>query len=140
MQQMCRNGIAVAFLILCSWQDIKTKMLSGKMLLLFGAGGILLNIALQTAWQQCIKGIVPGLVLLLFGKVSDEQIGYGDGAALIVLGFFLQEYEIILVLLLGLFLCAISAIVMFFSGKWKHSTAVPFMPFLTAGLGIKLLL
>lgn len=140
MQQMCKYGIALAFLILCSWQDIKTKMLSGKMLLLFGVGGIFLNILFQTAWQQCIKGIVPGLVLLLFGKISDEQIGYGDGMALIVLGLFLQEQEIILVLLLGLFLCAVSAVLLFFMGKWKHSTAVPFMPFLTAGLWIKLLL
>lgn len=140
MQQMCRDGIAGIFLILCSWQDIKTKMLSVKLLLLFGAGGILLNVMYETPWQACIRGLLPGVVLLFWGKLSEEQIGYGDGMAAVVLGLLLPGGELLLVLMMGFFLCAVSAVFLFFAGNRKRNLSVPFLPFLTAGFGIKLLL
>lgn len=115
-------------------------MLSVKLLLLFGAGGILLNVMYETPWQVCIRGLLPGVVLLFWGKLSEEQIGYGDGMAAVVLGLLLPGGELLLVLMMGFFLCAVSAVFLFFAGNRKKNLSVPFLPFLTAGFGIKLLL
>ena len=51
MQQMFRYGITAAFLLLCSWQDIRTKEISMRLMLLFAVTGIFLNILTWTPWQ-----------------------------------------------------------------------------------------
>lgn len=136
---MCREWIAGIFLIICSWQDIREKIISGKVLLLFGTGGLIANMIFQIPWQQWIGGLVLGVLLLLLGKISEQQIGYGDGMAVMVVGLFISWKEILAVLLVGLFLCAISSIIVFFLGKWKRNLRMPFLPFLAAGFGIQLL-
>lgn len=139
MQQMYRYWITGFFLFVCSWQDIRRKKLSGELFLLFGIGAIIVDIFYQTSIWLCITAMLPGLILLAFGKISEQQIGYGDGFAVMVMGLLLPGRETVAVLLFGFFLCALGSVGLFFSGKWKRKMAVPFVPFLTAAYVLLLL-
>lgn len=138
MQQMFRYGMMAAFLLLCTWQDIRTKTITIEPVLLFGTAGIVLHILTGTSWQACAGGILPGMGVLLFGRLSQEQIGYGDGIVLCVAGLFLSWKETLGLLMMALFLCALVTVGMFFLGRLKRHTSYPFLPFLTAAYGIYL--
>lgn len=140
MQQMFRYGITAAFLLLCSWQDIKTKEISMRLMLLFAVTGIFLNILTWTPWQIWVGGILPGVGMLVFSKLSEEQIGYGDGIALFVTGLFLTGKETLGLFLTALFFCAFITVPMFFTGKLGKGASYPFLPFLAAAYSIYLFL
>lgn len=69
--------------------------------------------------------LLPGLLTLAFGKLSKEQIGYGDGWLLLALGFWLESQRLYQTVFLGILLCCVGA---FLSRKKE----LPFVPFLTA--------
>lgn len=133
MQQMCRYVITGLFLSICSFQDMRMKRLSVRLLLCFGVIGLIVDICFQTAPLLCIIGILPGISLVLLGRVSRQQIGYGDGFAVMVIGLLLPGKETIAILLMGLFLCACSSVVILCMGKGGKKTVFPFIPFLEAG-------
>lgn len=76
---------------------------------------------------------------MIFGKLTGEQIGYGDGLIVIVTGLFLSGRENVSLFLIGLFLCAVSTTVLFFTGKITRRTTLPFVPFLAVAFLIQAL-
>lgn len=139
MQQMFRCGLAGIFLLICTFQDMKTGKISGYLILLFGIVGIIVDIIFKIPWQMCISGILPGLGILVFGKLSKEQIGYGDGFVMSVMGLFLSGRENISLFLTALFLCSLCTIILFLKGKIRRQMTFPFLPFLTIGFVIYVL-
>jgi len=139
MQQMLCRGITILFLVFFTWQDIRSGRISMTGVLLFAAAGVLWNVVYGRSWQFCAEGIVPGIGILLFGKVSGEQIGYGDGLVLSAMGLFLTGREVAGLLSGAVFLCALGTVILFFSGKLKRRMSLPFLPFLTAAYGIMLI-
>lgn len=141
MQQMCRYGITGIFLIICSWQDIRRKELSGEVLWLFGMIAVFVDILFRTEVIMCIKGLLPGVLLLVLGKVTRQQVGYGDGLVVVIMGLLLMDRETVAILLAGLFLCAIVSMGLFFRNGLERGRGLrlPFLPFLAAGYGIQLI-
>lgn len=133
MQQMCRYVITGLFLGICSFQDMRMRRLSVRILLCFGILGLIVDICFRTALILCIIGMLPGISLLLLGRASRQQIGYGDGFAVMVIGLLLPGKEAMAVLLVGLFLCACSSIVILCIGRAGKQSVLPFVPFLAAG-------
>lgn len=140
MQQMCRYGLTAIFLLSCTWQDIKTGKISCGLFCLFTVTGILSNILLKNSLLTLPVHILPGIGILLFCRLSGEQIGYGDGLTMTVAGLFLTGREIIGLFLIALTLCSVSAMVLFLFKKVGKKTTIPFLPFLTAGFVIYMLL
>lgn len=138
MQQVFRYGMTAVFLLICTWQDVRSGKISGKILVLFAATGMAVHLLTGGGWRTFVMGTLPGIVILLFGKVSGEQIGYGDGAVILVTGLFLTGKENIGLFLTGLFLSAAFVIVLFFTGKLKKQMSLPFLPFLLAGFILRI--
>lgn len=136
MQQMFRYGIAAVFLTGCSVYDVKTRKLPGRWLLFFLLIGIFVNIFFPTPFFMWIGGFFLGGMVLLFGKLSEEQIGYGDGLAIAVSALFLETGEVTGMFLTALFLCAGIAAVLFITGKIRRRMRLPFAPFLAAAFFI----
>lgn len=132
MQQMFRYGIMAVFFILCSWCDIKTRKLPAGLILLFAAAGIFVNIFWPMPYRMWIGGFLLGGGILLLGKLTGEQIGYGDGLILIVGAFFLTGKEMAVMFLTALFLCAVFAVFLFLAGRARRRMRLPFVPFLAA--------
>lgn len=136
MQQMLRYGIMTVFLTGCSLYDVKTKKLPGKWFLLFLIAGIFVNIFFPTPVLMWIEGLLSGGMILLFGTLSGEQIGYGDGLIVTVSALFLRNGEVISMFLTALFLCAVVSAVLFLTGNIKRRMSLPFAPFLAAAFFI----
>ncbi len=139
MQEMLRCGLTALFLLFCTWQDVKTGKISLRLICFFALTGILVNFVLKSPLHTWVYSILPGLGILLFGRLSGEQIGYGDGLVMVVTGLFLEARGAVSLFLSGLLLCAVSAAVLFLSGKATAKTTFPFLPFLLAGFVVQMI-
>lgn len=136
MQQMLRYGIAAVFLTGCGVYDVKMRKLPGRWLFFFLLIGIFVNLFFPTPPFMWLGGFLLGGMVLLFGKASEEQIGYGDGLTITVSALFLKTGEVTGMFLTALFLCAGVAAVLFITGKIRRRMRLPFAPFLAAAFFI----
>ena len=77
--------------------DIRKKEISVISSFICGSVALLLRIAMgllrpqADAVQFLLTAILPGCVLLLIGKITRQEIGYGDGILLLVCGLCLGD-------------------------------------------------
>lgn len=112
-------------LLFLSAEDIREGRISMIPVLELGLTGLFRIVYMKGSAQW-----IPGILILCLGYVSKEKIGYGDGWLLLALGMWLDLYELLLMLELGIVCCIIYAAV---SGKKE----LPFVPFLTAAYLLK---
>ncbi len=129
----------VLFLAVCSVQDIKEKKLSVRMLvgfsiLFFISSFFPENILLQ----QRACNMLPGAIALLIAFLTREQIGYGDGVCMLILGNIVS-YGMLLSATMGglILLCGCSAVLLV-RKKAAWETTLPFLPFLMIGMVIQM--
>lgn len=82
--------------------------------------------------QFLLTAILPGGVLLLIGKITRQEVGYGDGILLLVCGLCLGGKETIFLFVSGLFLMFPISLVLLLSGHTDRRAELPFAPFLLA--------
>lgn len=125
----------MAFLILCSIQDIREKRLSVKMLvvssLLFSGMSLIFE---EIPIEKRLYNILPGMSAFLLAFLTKEQIGYGDAACLVVLGILVSAGCLSGAIMAGLILLSICSIILLAWKKANRKTTLPFLPFLSAGM------
>lgn len=129
------QGFELIFLGVGSYLDIKNQELPIEFLSAFGILGILCNILWNyQSFKSIVFGGCVGVLFLIIGRVTGEEIGYGDGAGLCVLGIF-EGWEGLIPLGFGAF--CLSGVY----GLWKvigcrqcFSDTIPFYPFLFMAL------
>lgn len=137
------NLIVLLWMVGMSVLDIRSKrvpiwlMVGGGMLALavaFAENFVLL--ANNQAWWnyagELAGGMIPGICLLLLGFTT-KTVGSGDGVVMILLGALLGWKKCLLVLCVGLFLAALSSLILLALKKVKRNTFLPFIPFLCLG-------
>lgn len=118
--------------------DIRKKEISVIRSVICGSVVLLLRIAmgllrLQTdAVQFLLTAILPGCILLMTGKLTRQEVGYGDGILLLVCGLCLGGKNAILLFVSGLFLMFPVSLILLLSGKADRRAELPFAPFLLA--------
>lgn len=134
---------AAALLAYHSVFDFRRQYIPGKSL----AAGVILSscwtlgrVMMGTqSWSASCIGLIPGIVVLLLARVSREQIGRGDAWELIHMGNWLGWSHCLMALgiaLSGIFLVSVLLLAL---GRAKRNTRIPFVPFLCAGVVIRLL-
>lgn len=131
-------GAALILTALLAGQDIREKrvslfviVLSGSIALLYLAAGERLEFV-----SLCFR-ILPGAFLLFTALLSEEKIGYGDGAAVLVLGLWTSGIFCLLTVSIGLLLAGIYGTLLLLSGK--KNCRIPFMPFLLTAMEVMLI-
>ena len=132
MQQMWRYIGTFLFLTVCSVQDIGRKKISVTVPVLFAVLGIALDLWQQAYCAEYLPGIVLAGSTFLFAKVTQEQIGMGDGLVLLVLSLFLTGKELIAVFLTALIAAAVVSGVLLALRRAGRRSRLAFVPFLTA--------
>ena len=118
--------------------DIRKKEISVISSFICGSAALLLRFAMgllrpqADAVQFLLTAILPGCVLLLIGKITRQEIGYGDGILLLVCGLCLGGKNAILLFMSGLFLMFPVSLILLLSGKSDRMAELPFAPFLLA--------
>lgn len=130
---MVVNSLVGLLLIIAGISDIKTRKVSIKLLLLFGAAALANTIFLQRTdvvgmLLGMLLGMIPGIILLLLGKLTRESIGYGDGCLIIIIGIFLGINKTIELMMTALFMAAIYSIFLISFKKAGRKKEMPFVP------------
>ena len=77
--------------------------------------------------------------MLLVGRVTREEVGYGDGLLLMAIGPAFGLEHIILGLFCGLFVISILSVCILVLSKGNRNTKIAFVPFLALGMGVMML-
>ena len=140
MQQMWRYIGTFLFLTVCSVQDIRRKKISVTVPVLFAVLGIALDLWQQAYCAEYLPGIVLAGSTFLFAKVTQEQIGMGDGLVLLVLSLFLTGKELIPVFFTALSAAAMVSGVLLVMKRAGRRSRLAFVPFMTTALLLEWLL
>lgn len=94
----------------------------------------------DSLWQLHLLGILPGIVVWMIGKLSGNRIGSGDGYVIMTLGICLGIWKILSCLLYGTVFCGLTGVILLVMKRKRKEDMLPFLPFLTMGYVITILL
>ena len=113
--------------------DIRYRKLPLWITLIGTVIGAVLMITMKELSLERGLSFLPGIVCLLYGKISKQAIGYGDGLLILMLGVYWDVHRILEVCIWAFFLGALIALAIFVI-KRKGKQEIPFVPFLLIGL------
>lgn len=140
--------MVLLYLVIASYQDIKTYMLSTKLSLCFAVLFIVLTFlwhyhssALATtaiAESGCaiITGLIPGIAIILLAYFTHQKIGYGDGILISIIGIALGFRDTFIVCIISFAASAIVAAFIILRAKLRRAhvkQTLPFIPFVLIG-------
>jgi prepilin signal peptidase PulO-like enzyme (type II secretory pathway) len=82
--------------------------------------------------------MLPGIMFLLISWTTNEKIGYGDGMMILIIGLIMHSQLCITAVAIGLVISSMFSVIMIFTKRMNLRTRIPFIPFLTIGVGISL--
>lgn len=134
MTQMVGLFVGI-FMITGSVYDMKSMELPVWLLISGGCGGIVIASVLllgrQMQWWELLWALLPGGISLVLAFVTRQQLGYGDGIVLLILGGSLGMEGVFAVWILGMFLSFVVSLVLLLTQKVSKDSRLPFVPFLT---------
>lgn len=141
MEKQMQNEylIAILFISVCAFFDIKRKEIPVLLIMIFGIVSIILvGISDNPDWMMILYSLIPGAALLTLSLCTRESIGYGDGFVVLVLGVLLGLSKCLSCVFLGFFLLSACSLLLLVLRKVNGKSRIPYMPFLAAGLGVVL--
>lgn len=131
------NSIACVYLGICAVFDCIKKEIPLAAVWLGMVTAIILRAAGflgRTTWWGLGMSLLPGIFFWILGFVTKEQVGYGDGWLLLMIGLFVGYENCFVVLLIGLVTESSVALLLLVFRKIHRDEEVPFAPFLLLGM------
>lgn len=125
------EGVELLFLGIGSYFDLKNQKIPIWFLMVAGVLAVFVNILFD--YQDLFMilcGICVGGLLLIAGWISKEEIGYGDGIGVLVLGIFEGGLELLSILLIAFLLSSIWGVLKVIVFRKSRKEMMPFFPFL----------
>lgn len=117
--------------------DIKRKKIPVYMLIILAAAGIISNFTVgEFDIEKRIVAMLPGTILLIVSMITKQQIGYGDGMIILIMGLYIDIDDILSIVLSSFLLSSIAAIILMTVFKKKKNFEMAFSPFLLIGYGL----
>lgn len=129
--QWGKEILLIAVLVGLSAQDMKKKKISLIPVIGMFMIGIITVCMEKYRLTGLLFALMPGVFMLVFAKLSNEQVGYGDGLILLALGLLLNEAQLYFTLMVAMILVFCVSVVMLLTKKGTKKTTLPFVPFLT---------
>ncbi len=126
--------IALGILAGLSFLDLKYRKISSSIL---AAGSVLaaayiLLFNREQFWLSA-GGLGVGLLFVAVSRVTGEKLGYGDSWLLCILGAYMGLWDQLSLLAFAWLCVAAAAAAVLASGRCGRGTALPMIPFITAG-------
>lgn len=129
--------IGMIFMAICTVTDIKSRTVSGTVLVVFGMVSLIYAVICRDgSIYGILYSLLPGAFLLALSLCTKESIGYGDGFLVSALGILTGFSTCFLTVVSGFLLSAVTALVLLVCKKVNGKSRLPFVPFLTLGLGV----
>jgi leader peptidase (prepilin peptidase)/N-methyltransferase len=129
-------------LFIASVIDVKKKDISMLLILICGALSLFTKVIPAVFsgdpqnMTELILSVSPGLMMLLISRISGQSLGYGDGLMALAVGPIFGFEKMALGLMIALFLSSILSIALLVAKKAGKKTTIPFLPFITLGMGV----
>ncbi len=125
------------FMVVCTVMDMRKKEIPAVIIVLFGLP-LLCHMIFgnERQWIGLLYSLMPGMFLLMLSYCTKESIGYGDGLVVLVIGICMGTGICIAALAAGLMISAVCGMALLVFRKAGGKTRMPFVPFLSAGLGV----
>lgn len=134
--EVLRQILCTAYLIVCAMQDFRRQKIGLKMSACAGCAALLLDAAVLFSGQAEVLtyagGLLPGIMLLLLAGLSGGAAGTGDGIGFLVLGALLGAWRTWILLMYSLLLASIGGILLMLFHKAERKTRMPFLAFTAA--------
>lgn len=132
------NGIGgLLFLASLTIEDIREQKISFYKIFIAGILAFFYQgFANPLFLRQLLVIISPGILMLLISFISKENLGYGDGLAVIVLGLWTGWIFTLLTVCTGIILSSGYSLVYLLQHR---RNTIPFIPFLLLGMEVTLL-
>ena len=89
--------------------------------------------------SDVLMSLMPGVFLLLLSFVSGQSVGYGDGLLILCAGPALGAGVAVMGMVAGVFACGLMSGILLVLKKVGKKAKMPFVPFLTLGMGVMML-
>lgn len=131
--------IVMILLVIFGIEDVRKKSLSLPMLVAAFGFALLFRLFLFGEWKVGVAGVGSGILVWLIGKISQGQIGQGDGFLLMITGIMLGFWKNMELFLAALFFCAFYSAGILILRKKGRGYRIPFVPFLAGAQLFRLL-
>ena len=130
-------------LIIASIEDVRTKEIPAWEIVacaVISIAACALNVCRGKSDALGIfMSLLPGAGILFIALMSGEGVGFGDGFLLLAAGPALGPWISVMGLVAALFAGSIVSGILVVIRKAKRSTRIPFVPFMTLGMGAMLI-
>ena len=117
--------------------DIKKKKIPVYMLIILAAVGIISNLTVgEFNIEKRIIAMLPGIIMIMVSMVTKQQIGYGDGLIILLMGLYINIDDILSIVLSAFLVSSVFAIILMTVFKKKKNFEMAFSPFLLIGYGL----
>lgn len=125
-------------LVIASIRDIIKREVATWMMALAGVISLTgcLTQPLPGSLPQAGLSLLPGMALLGLAALSRERMGYGDGIMAALIGPCFGLQQMVTGLFLAFLLSAVVSVGLIALKKAGRKMTIPFLPFLTAGMGV----
>lgn len=125
------------FLGIAAYFDCRRRRIPWSIL---GMGAVFMIICNVMQWREfrteIFWAVAPGLLLLLLARITGENIGYGDGISVLLVGGMAGIRNCIGALCVSLLLLSLVALVLLVIKRADRKTKIPYLPFLFAAEGV----
>ena len=135
--------IIMAVLGITAAIDIKSREIPAWLIACGGALSLGKTIFLLTRGEfvpeDALISLIPGAVLLLIAFVTRQGVGYGDGLLLLSVGPAVGAAALLTGICVAVMASGLFSGVLLVMRKAGRKTRIPFVPFMTFGLGVMML-
>ena len=121
------------FLLFSSFLDIRKRVISIPVTLLFGLAGVVYSVRTGRTMTDYLIPLGIGILILGGSVLTRGQVGMGDGWMLLALGCMLRMECYIQMACIGMLLAAAYSGVLMLVFRKNRKTEIPLVPFLLLG-------
>ena len=136
------EGIVLGFLCICAVFDVRRKEIPVILIWIGFIAAFFANVwGVMNGTVSFIEiglCLVPGIFFSLIGLCTRENVGFGDGLILLVMGLFIGFYRCFFVLCISLIFSSVFALILLLLRRAGKESRIPFAPFLAIGMGVGL--
>ena len=125
-----------------AYQDFKNKEISSVGIILcagLSVVSVVCRLCLGESFTWPLIALLPGIGFSLLALVTRGSVGIGDGLLLMGIGPAFGIEHTILGVFVALGLTSVTSIILLVSKKGNGKSRLPFVPFLTLGMGVMML-
>ncbi len=128
---MIQQLSVLAILVICGYEDLKSRRIGTIWLFVFAVEGVFLWFMEGThSMFEIVPAVSTGLFVLLLAFITKGGIGEGDGLLLMIIGIFLGGADTFRIFLYALLLSGGYAVFLSVIRKKNRKYEIAFIPFL----------